>query len=377
MRTRKKRKGSITIEAAITYPLFLMVLVTFLYIMRIVYTYGLIQHAVSQTAKELSMYTYIYQVSGLGDLNNQVRQATGDRTAQFNSDVDEVVKLYDKFMAGDVNGVASWSYGGTTNPKDILKNIGSALVGEATGEANRQLLKLVAKPLMEGYIGADSKGNSADERLKALRVVGGMDGLNLDGSSLFADGKTIDLVVCYAIDPIFPIDIMPSLTLANRAYVRGLSGETIFQPSSGGDSGDEEKEKSVWDMRNTLERGKAIQEQDGTRTLPDHFPTYSAFDSSSGTATATVSIDLRAKSYQSASGIKGAIEKKCRDIVNYQTFTSEDVTVNAEDIKHRRLVVYIPSSTEERQIDTSEFNRALEDVKRRYPEIEIVAKEID
>lgn len=229
MRQRKQRKGVLTIEASIAYSIFLMVIVTILYIMRIVYTYGLIQHAAAQTAKELSQYTYIYQVSGLSDMNQGVQNATEKRTEQFNKDVGKVVDLYDKFMAGDEEGVKNWEYGGTTNPKEILKNVAAALIGTGGAEANQLLFESVVRPLMSGYIGADSKGNGANDRLQKLGVKGGIKGLDLSSSSFCEDGITIDLVVCYTIDPVMPIDIMPEMNFMNRAYVRGMNGEVVFE----------------------------------------------------------------------------------------------------------------------------------------------------
>ena len=95
---REHSKGALSIEASISYSIFLMVIVTILYVMRIVYVHGLIQHAVSQTAKELSMYSYVYQAVGAGDLNQQVSDATGGRTEQFNADIGEVVGFYEALV---------------------------------------------------------------------------------------------------------------------------------------------------------------------------------------------------------------------------------------------------------------------------------------
>ena len=47
-------------------------------------------------------------------------------------------------------------------------------------------------------------------------------------SSFFEDGKTIDIVVCYTLDPILPIDLMPKMNLMNRATIQGMSGSSIF-----------------------------------------------------------------------------------------------------------------------------------------------------
>lgn len=222
---KRKHKGVLTIEASISYSIFLMVIVTILYLMRIVYVYGLVQHAAGQTAKELSMYSYLYQAAGLNDLNQQIADSTSTGTGQFNGDIDEVIKFYEEFSSGDLTA----QYNGTTDQKQILKNIGAAMLHEAGKEVNQQLFEAVARPLMESYIGADSQGHNADERLKALRVIGGLSGLSLSSSSFFEDGATIDLIVCYTIDPIMPIDILPPLNLANRAYVRGMAGSSVFQ----------------------------------------------------------------------------------------------------------------------------------------------------
>lgn len=369
MKAMGGKRGSLTIEASISYPIFLMVIVTMLYIMRIVYVHGLVQHAVSQTAKELSMYTYIYQVTGLNEAYGDLQDSVSGRTDQFNQDVGNVVSLYESFGSGDFGG----SYEGTTNPMDILKNIGSVMVGEWSADLNNQFFDAVVRPMMAGYIGADSKGNSADSRLKALRVIGGLKGLDLSSSSFFEDGKTVDIVVCYTIDPLFPIDIMPEMNLANRATVRGMSGKSVFERKPG----EKKQESSIWDQESDVNRGKEIQKQQHVRNLPDTFPTFSAFDPSSGTATAEMSIDLREASYQDVSGLKGTINKKCRKIEDYETKTREGVTVKKEDIRQKVLIIYIPSTTKERKIDKSQYEQAISEVQKAYPDIRIETREID
>lgn len=380
MRRRKNHKGVLTIEASISYSIFLMVIVTLLYLMRIVYAYGLIQHAVSQTAKEMSMYTYIYQVSGLNELNQQISEAASDRTEQFNADAEDVVQFYEKFSSGNLSA----SYNGTIDPKEILKNIAAALMKEGGEELNHQLFELVVRPLLAGYIGVDaseqagaSGTNAADAKLKALRIVDGMSGLNLNSSRFFEDGATVDLIVCYTIDPVMPIDILPELHLVNRAYIRGMNGETVFSESTGQENeSQEEKTDSVWD-KTAVERGKLIQEQEGLRNLPDNFPVYAAYDSVSGKATAVQSIDIRDVSYQEVSKLKSAIRKKCENMEAFSHKTYGGVTLDAADITSKELILYIPSSTEEREVDRSTFDQAVSELQKEYPEIHIVAREID
>ena len=163
---KQREKGALSIEASISYSIFLMVLVTVLYIMRIVYAYGLIQHAVCQTAKELSMYSYVYQAAGLGQLNQDIAGATGDRTEQFNADAEDIVDFYEEFSSGNLSA----GYEGTTSPAEILKNVGAAAMNQAGKGANQLLFETAARPLLAGYIGADSRRNSADERLSLIHI---------------------------------------------------------------------------------------------------------------------------------------------------------------------------------------------------------------
>lgn len=367
MEKRKKQEGALSIEASISYSLFLMIMVTILYLMRIVYVYGLVQHAVSQTAKELSMYSYLYQVGGLNDLNQQIAGATADRTKQFNGDVEDVIQFYNEFSSGNVSA----SYNGTTDPREIFKNIGAALLGEAGKEINHQLFEAAARPMLESYIGADAQGNGADARLQALQVVGGINGLNFGSSRFFEDGATIDLIVCYTIDPIMPVDILPELNLANRACIRGMGGTSVFKEVS------QEKKSGIWDNPSATGRGKAIQEQEKVRNLPENFPAFSAYDPSSKKATAETSIDLSSDYYQTISGIKGRIRKSCQKMDNFKDTTYDGVTIKAKDIQSKELIIYIPSSTGERKIDRTLYEQAVKEVQEQYPEIHIVTKEID
>lgn len=373
MKKQRNNKGALTIEASISYSIFLMVVVSVLYIMRIVYVYGLVQHAVGQTAKELSMYSYLYQVSGINDLNSQVNGATQGRTVKFNEDMGELIGFYEKFSSGDFSA----SYDGTTDPKEILKNIGAAVLGEAGREVNQQLFELAARPMIAGYIGADSKGNGADARLRALRVVDGIQGLNLGNSSFFEDGQTIDLVVCYTIDPLMPIDILPNMNLANRAYVRGMSGSSIFGSNHADHKeAEKEEESSVWDLP-PMERGKEIQNQQNIGNLPDKFSTFSSFDRDTGKATAEFSIDIRDASYQDEKKLKNYLRTKCNKVMNFTDTTYGGVTVKADEIKEREMILYIPSGANGREVDRTKFDKAVSEIKGQYPDIDIKIVEID
>lgn len=232
MDEKKKSRGVLTVEATISYTIFMMVILTILFIMRIVYAYALIQHAVSQTAKELSTYTYLYQVSGAAGMADQVQSGAQAGEERFNADAGNIVKIYDTLSdgwdSGDLNTVQEAGENITTDPKAILQEIASAIVGNATRDVVNAAFSETSRLMMAGYIDADSDGAGADAKLKNLQVIGGLSGLDFSSSSFFEDKKTIDIVVCYKLDPILPIALMPEMNLMNRATVQGMSGSSMF-----------------------------------------------------------------------------------------------------------------------------------------------------
>ena len=169
--------------------------------------------------------------------------------------------------------------------------------------------------------------------------------------------------------------------IMNRAYVRGMNGKTVFTRDNGTDAEQSpEQEVSVWDQEGVgpAARGKIIQENEGVRNLPESFPTYAGFDAAAGKATVTRSIDLRDKSYQTTSAIKNSITNtEIRKMRDYESTTYGGVTLNKEEILSQELILYIPSSTEERQIDRTAFDKAVQELRAENPDIEIKVVEID
>ena len=232
MKGKNTERGVLTVEATIAYTIFMMAVLTILFLMRIVYAYALIQHAASQTAKELSMYSYLYQLSGIGDAAGQLQEGTEDGEARFNADAANIVSIYetlsDGWDAGDLASVEEDAGNITRNPKEILQNVAAAAAGTASRDAVNAVFSELSRQMMAGYIAADSGGEGADEKLENLQVTGGLDGLDFSSSRYFEDGQTIDIVVCYTLDPILPVDLMPEMNLMNRATIRGMSGNSMF-----------------------------------------------------------------------------------------------------------------------------------------------------
>lgn len=258
----KKEKGSLTVEACLSLTIFLMVFMTIMYMVRIVFAYEIVQHSLNQVAKEFSTYTYYYAVSGLGDINKTIQNSTAAGNAQFNENVSNVVNVYTEFgnlgsglssvknsvQSGDIestiNNLSSISSDvesfnnalgaakGTLksigeNPVAAIKSIGGVLLNGGNEVAKTRICGEIARALMAKYI-EDGGYEKANLRLKNLRIVDGLDGLDFSGSEFWSDGSDVRITVCYTIDPIFPIKIVDEINLMNTVKVRGWSAESLF-----------------------------------------------------------------------------------------------------------------------------------------------------
>lgn len=239
----KKNKGSLTVEACLSLTIFLMVFVTILYIMRIVFAYGIMQHALNQAAKELSTYTYYYAISGLADTNGTIQESTAAGVDSFNQNVSNIVDVYNTFNNLG-NGGGSDEYKAFENSLDTasdtiksiaddpvaaLKSVGSVLVNGGNESAKTFIGGELSRGMMAKYI-AGKGYDEANARLKSLRIVGGLDGVDLSASKFWPPGaqNEIELVACYTIDPVFPFKVVDKLNFVNKVRVRGWSGKSIF-----------------------------------------------------------------------------------------------------------------------------------------------------
>lgn len=260
----KREKGALTVEACIALTIFLMVFVTILYIMRIVFAYGIMQHALNQTAKEFSTYSYYYAASGLADINGQIQSSTAAGVESFDENVSNIVNVYDSFntlngsvketgsniSAGNLSGTLSSLQGVSGNydnfknavgsagdtlksiaddPVAAIKSVGSVFLNGGNESAKTFLCGEIARSLMSKYI-ANGGYDEANTRLKNLRIVNGLDGVDFSASQFWSPGadNEIKLVVCYTIDPVFPFKIVDELNFVNTVTVRGWSGKSIF-----------------------------------------------------------------------------------------------------------------------------------------------------
>ena len=342
MKDTDKIRGSITTEAAIVLPLFLCVIISITFFIKVVYTHEIIQHAICGTADEMAATGYIYSISGLQDIHDSVRDGLGDKSRLFKDHMSTFFDAYDDIgsivgnreeLAGAVEDIAE-------NPVQELESIACSIAAEGFNEVKTQLCIPVVKLYMNKYLRTDSQ-KDIDKRLKSLNVVGGLSGMDFSGSSFFEDeNNDIDIVVKYKISLPVPFEILPDMTMVQRASSRAWLGASKRR----NDSGQGTDEYDIWSLSN-LERGSKLRELLGAN-LPFRFPVIARFDS--GTAAMIKSMDLTADSYQNKSGVE---EKVMEYILKLQNFKGQEepwgakgIVIKGNEICNKKLILVIPGN---------------------------------
>ncbi len=372
---RKKgfNKGSLTVEAALIMPFFICVILSFAFFIKIVYTQSVLQHAINETSNELSVYSYLYSVSGV--------QKYHDDTKTYLEEKSETAK-------GRINGTLE-AVGALENTKESLEktadNLENANFDELIGdlEENKELLKknvsdakkmketlenaikdpkqeiisfatLLAQGAFEDFKGAlaspvikimckkhlATENLDADKRLKSLGILEGLDGLDFSETKILYDKKNIDIIVRYKVDIGLPINLLPDLYFVQRANVRAWLDGDGKKPGS---STEIETNSNLWQL-SVDERTKKIFELEGKDT-PEM---VSIIKYNGGDIIDVTSIDLSEKSYIQTSGIKSRINESIRKL---EKFNSTQFGA----IKSKTLIVIIPEKSLETRQDVKKL----------------------
>lgn len=248
----KNKRGSATIEAVIAFTSFLFVILTLLNVANYCRAQMLISNAVDNAARQFSQYSYFYKMSGLQKFNdyigkngttgatnlNEVIDGVNVLCSSLSSASDTAVDVYNdakdaiseqeingtliqadinriQASAGVVGSSAKLAYSSVEqvakNPLVYAKSI-AAFAGSETLEFAKS--RIVAEPiawqLTINQFGSTT--DEADEKLRTLGVVDGVDGLNFSMSTIFSpddpDGIHLRCYYKLALSQFFDISLV-------------------------------------------------------------------------------------------------------------------------------------------------------------------------
>lgn len=216
---RTGEKGMMTVEAVLCLVPFILAILGIISFTNIFMVHSRIQHAIYESASELSAYTYLYQVTQLRAADKRL-DADSQELTEFLESFDDARTALGGLTGGNItedtiNDAAdqvedAFNKGMdlAQRPKDLAMNTIAKLLSLGSDELKNGLLELLEDWMVSNYLDnvfPDNTGQSADEYLKAFGVKDGVHGLQFDNSRLFTDDdrRLIDIVVEYDLEIYF------------------------------------------------------------------------------------------------------------------------------------------------------------------------------
>lgn len=241
----KKSDGYITVETTLTFTLFVLLVISILSLIGIVTVQARVHYALTQTANELSMYSYLIDTIGLSEdikkldqtgteVQEKIDKVLNDLETIENSpetiaDSGSAAELFKnlKVLTDALGELSSTVQEVMDNPKKTFVNI---VRWGLNGAKNWGMQKFVIRPMLEKYLKNGTQ--DADVYLKACGVINGINGIDLSDSVFIDSDGNITITASYKIDYTFGLLPIPftdkvisvTQTAKTSAWLGGKSG---------------------------------------------------------------------------------------------------------------------------------------------------------
>ena len=238
---RHSQVGSATIEAVVSFTGFLFVIFTILNIVNICRAQMLVSNAMDTVTKELTQYSYFYQISGLRKFDQEIQAIGDEKSVNLNNLASSVGDLYNALGTAassseeEIRGLNNSLQEGsltsdgvqavllnldtqatnvTASIEKVEAQIGDVIDNPVTylksiiavaGSQGLDILKshVIAAPLAKSLMVKHFGDNKAEANavLEQLGIVGGLDGMNFTRSTIFHEDHPdeIHLAVYYKV----------------------------------------------------------------------------------------------------------------------------------------------------------------------------------
>ena len=401
----KGSKGSSTIEAAIVLPFFLIVFLSFAYVIRIFFAYNTMQDALSEVGRRYGYISYFYHITGLKDYSDALNKAADDAQDMLTGQRDVLVNAFDAFnevvsggsiqtgsmdditvvleKAADLSNVSS-------EVIDMIKNIISdpkaeleLLVTVFARDLNYKLTNQLVSIMARGSLAKELEkrlGTSKADPAEALGITGGLSGLDFSQTDIFGDSESMEFVVSYNVKAPVVFAFVPEIRLSNRVRLiawTGGRGESVKNEEKAEDKENGsiwskmDNDKRYWDRG--LEIEKLEIEKLNATAMPRKHPVIDAYkyDESNGTVEYydVFTLNPFMKTYsEKPSAIKSEIKKHGKRLLEFGT----PELLKDKDIKEVKRIVIMVIPENSGQYAVEQYEKAREELKKYNVEVRLV-----
>ncbi|WP_105619059.1 TadE family protein [Vallitalea okinawensis] len=254
MSISRYNKGSLTVEAAIIMPLFILSIFTLIMVMKLIFLHDMVQSALTETAEDIAAYGYVYDTSELLDVQKSMDDYFEDSfdymdtseslihksnilIGQLESAIQELQKEEVNYTEpasiwDQISSLKDEIYAWMENISDYSQSI----INYAEEMTHNNLFK---SALNQGYLYTKAilsdviiknifKSYLINEELIKYGIKDGLKGMNFTESKLFySEAGTDDLillVVQYEVNLPSFMKVLDSVQLTNTVKTRGWTG---------------------------------------------------------------------------------------------------------------------------------------------------------
>lgn len=201
---RHSSRGSIAVELVLIMIPFMFCFMTLLHISRVVEAEVVVHHAITQTAKEISTFSYILTKTGIADQMMATNAESAEVKGKVNDTIDALTELGNAIgdigsttdingqissMEENVNTIKDNVSGYIEDPKSIAKELLAVIKSGVRQEAMKAAAGKIAKGSIKKQLGMLTQ--DPDQYLEYIGIVDGLDGLDFSETSWCSaeDGK--------------------------------------------------------------------------------------------------------------------------------------------------------------------------------------------
>ena len=272
----KGKDGSITVEAAIILPIFMCVILTIGFLIKVFYVQEIFHHAITEVANEMSIYSYAYYAGGIYQLQKEIDEGLDEKAEETEEKINKGQEYYETLKAGSqrlsdrkkdtleglekLKGHAAEGqyeaaihllWGTIQNLKNTKTEVGEfvdalkgikqllekayenpegelsgwmALLGREAWKDSKTLLgTALARELVKKHLLIMGE-EDLHQKLLRLHIVNGVEGIDFTESSFLDGNEDIVIVIKYRLKVPMPINLLGEIPIRQRVMVRAWMG---------------------------------------------------------------------------------------------------------------------------------------------------------
>lgn len=212
---KDNERGAVIIEATLSLTFFLFAILTLYSMFHVCLAQARISAALNSSAKEISQYTYLYELTGANQKQANLAANGGQAATVMSDNFSEINNLYDA-LSGIGNGISS-----IVSSSDNAESFAYYALNQGVEGLKAAVAGEIAELLMKKHF-----GSNPDKFLGRLGIEGGMSNLDFSKSRLFTDGEDADiqLNVQYEVTVVKLLDIDMKMKFELCAKTRAWVG---------------------------------------------------------------------------------------------------------------------------------------------------------